>query len=886
MSIRNFDALFAPKSIALIGASNQPGSVGAVLAANLTGAGFAGPVMLVNPHEATVAGRPAYASVAALPETPDVAVIATPAPSIPGLVAQLGARGCRAAIVISTGFGGTGAALRQAMLTAARPHLMRIVGPNCLGVVVPEIGLNASFALGMPHRGSVALVSQSGAIIAAMLDWAAGKNVGFSHVVSLGDMADADFGDMLDYLALDRATRSILLYVENVTEARKFMSAARIASRAKPVVVVKAGRSKAGAKAALSHTGALAGSDAVYDAAFRRAGLLRVDELDQLFEAASLLATGVRVGGNRLAIVTNGGGAGVLATDALEARGGVLAALSPATMEKLDAALPAAWSHGNPIDVLGDAEAARYEAAFAALDGESGADAVLVINCPTAIADGTDAARAVCGWSSRRPALPILTNWLGGATAAQNRSTFGAAGVPTFDSPETAVRAFMNLDEFRRNQAQLLETPGAGKAIPAANVERARRKLAALLGAGRTMLTAPEANELLGLFGIPATPISVAATAAEAARVAGDLGGPVALKILSADISHKSEVGGVALGLETPQEVERAAEAMRDRALAARPGARLEGFMVQPMVVRPKARELIVGIATDACFGPVILFGQGGTATEIVGDRVIGLPPLNSTLAKGMIARTRVSRLLAAYRNVPAADIDALSDTLVRISDMATRLPEIAELDINPLLVDADGVLALDARVVLAAAPRIRPAIEPYPDGLEQHVVLPNGQEMLFRPIRPEDEDALSAMVEGCTPADLRLRFFNTMKALPREMAARLSQIDYDREMAFVAVRPTAAYGEGPIFGVARIIADPENETAEFAVIVRSDMQGHGLGYSLMEAIIAHGRRRGLKRIRGDILTENARMLAMVRELGFTTTLSRGADAMTAMLVL
>lgn len=887
MSIRNFDALFSPRSVALIGASDARLSVGDVLSANLMGSGFAGDVMPVNPHAATIHGVKAYASVADLPQTPDLAVIATPAPVIPHLVGELGARGCRAAIVISTGFGGSaGAPLRQSLLDAARPNLLRIVGPNCLGVISPGTGLNASFALAMPRKGDVALVSQSGAIIAAMLDWADQKKIGFSHVVSLGDMADADFGDLLDYLALDRQTRSILLYVESITHARKFMSAARVAARAKPVIVVKSGRSSAGAKAAQSHTGALAGSDAVYDAAFRRAGLLRVDDLDQLFEAATLLAGGARVAGNRLIILTNGGGAGVLAADALELHGGELAKLSDATLGALDAVLPAAWSHGNPVDILGDATPARYEAAFKALAGEKSGDAVLVINCPTAIADGRDAAASVAQWAGGRKAVPVLTNWLGGTVASEARATLAEAGIATFESPETAVRAFTNLDQFRSNQKQLLETPSAGSAVVADNVDRARRIVRTVLDSGRTMLTAPEANELLALFGLPVVPISIAATPAEAAKIAAGLGQPVVLKILSEDISHKSDIGGVVLNLATPADVEAAAAAMLERAKAKRPDAHLAGFMVQPMIHRPDARELIVGVATDHSFGPVILFGQGGIATEIMADRVIGLPPLNSALARGMIGRTRISKLLGAYRNIAAADIDAIADVLVRISDLTARIPELTELDINPLLADSAGALAIDARVVVTAAGRRPFAIEPYPHALERRVTLAEGRDMLFRPIRPEDETALSGMIAGCTPHDLHLRFFNTIKALPHEMAARLSQIDYDREMAFVAVPPDSPYGDGPIFGVARLICDPENEAAEYAVIVRSDMQGIGLGYALMNAIIEHGRARGLKRIDGDILAENTRMLDMVRELGFTLRQNGETDALRATLTL
>ena len=881
MTTRNFDALFAPRSIALVGASNEPHSVGSVVARNLYSAGFEGPIMPVNPHHREIEGRRCYPSIAALPQVPDLAVIVTPAASVPGIVRELAEAGCRAAVVISAGLGEVsgGTTLRQQVLDAARPHLMRIVGPNCLGLISTPAGINASFAHLTPKAGDIALVSQSGAIVTAVLDWADARGIGFSHVVSLGDMGDADFGDLLDFLSTDRATRSILLYVENVTFAKKFMSAARIAARAKPVLVIKSGRSADGARAALSHTGALAGSDIVYDAAFKRAGVLRVNTIEELFEAAATLATGVRIRGERLTILTNGGGAGVLAVDALDAHGGHLAGMSEATRSALDAVLPAIWSRGNPVDIIGDATGERYGAALEVLMADRESDAILVLNCPTAVADGMEAGRAVAEARKHQRRIPVLTSWLGGTAAAPVRTYFAEEKIPTFDSPDDAIRAFTQLVEYRRNQELLLETPSAGVTIPPAAVAEARQILEQAAGEGRSSLSEWEAKAVLALFGIPIVPTVFVTSATEAAEEFLAIGGPAVLKVVSPQVVHKSDVGGVRLNIASAAEMEEAVASMTRNVLAAVPGAAIAGFTVQPLVTRSDAQELIVGIASDATFGPVILFGQGGKATEVIGDRSIGLPPLNSVLARRMVEDTAVARLLAGFRDVPAVPMEALTDVLVRLAELSVLLPEVGELDINPLLADGEGVVALDARIALKArvAKAVGPAIRPYPRELGKVITLRDDTRYLLRPIRPEDEDALAEMVLKCTPDDLRLRFMGLMKALPHQTAARFSQIDYDREMAFVAVEPESGHREGPIFGVVRLVADPENETAEFAVLVRSDMKGKGLGYKLMTAILGYGRKRGLKRIYGEVLHENSTMLKMARDLGFHPA-AAGAD--------
>ena len=875
MTTRNFDALFRPKAIALIGASNHPNSVGAVLARNLQSGGFDGPIMAVNPHETAIGSVLSYRSVAELPVTPDLAVLATPPATIPGLIAELGERGCRAAVVVTAGFGeggrAAGEALRLDMLKAARPHLLRIVGPNCIGFMSPHAGINASFAQLAPKAGDVAFLSQSGALVTAVLDWAAGRDLGFSHIVSLGDMSDVDFGDLLDHLAQDEATRSILLYVESIKEARKFMTAARIAARAKPVIVIKSGRSQSGARAALSHTGALAGADAVYDAAFRRAGMLRVYELREIFEAAETLSRNLVVRGDRLTILTNGGGAGVLAADALDARGGRLAALSPEVKAALDAVLPAAWSQANPIDIIGDASGKRYADALGALMTNPDQDAILVMNCPTGLVAPDEASAAVLGSVGKEPSPPLLTCWLGDATARIGREQFSQAGLATYETPDDAVRAFMHLVDYRRNQDLLLETPPAGVLIAPEARQSARALVERVLAEGRTLLSEAESKQLLAAYGIPVVETRLAKDTADAVRIAGEIGGACALKIASPDITHKSDVGGVRLNLRGPAEVETAAASILQAVAGHAPGARIEGFTVEPMIVRPAATELIVGLIDDGVFGPVVLFGKGGTAVEILSDRALGLPPLNTVLARDMIERTRVAKLLNGYRDVPAADMAAIERVLIRLADLAVDLPELAELDINPLLADADGVLALDARVVVRAAAAgtdRRLAIKPYPADLEHEIEVKGSLRLRVRAIRPEDEPALVEMSRRSTPEDMRLRFFDAMKSIPHRLAARLSQIDYDREMALVAIDQAKDERGDEIVGVVRVICDPDIVQGEFAVMVRSDMKGRGLGYALMQEMLAWARERGLARVIGEVLPENATMLKMARELG------------------
>jgi len=869
MSIRDLDYFFRPSSVAVVGASKRPGSVGAVLMNNLMRAGFDGPIMPVNPNYRAIGGALAWPSVADLPVVPDLGVVCTPPDTVAEVVGALKAKGARAAIIITAGFGEGGVEKgerrRAAVLKAAGG--MRLIGPNVVGVLATDSCLNASFAHIDALPGDLAFVSQSGAIITSVLDWAASRGIGFSHMVSVGDMADVDFGDMLDYLAIQPNVRAILLYIEGVTNARKFVSAARIASRVKPVVVIKAGRAPEGAHAAHSHTGALAGNDAVYDAVFHRAGLLRVQDTIELFDAVETLAHAQHFRGDRLAILSNGGGAAVLATDRAVAEGIHLAKLAPETMTRLDAVLPPTWSHGNPVDIIGDAPGARYAASLEALLDDPGIDGVLVLNCPTATVDRMDAAQAVidCGKDRR---FPVLTSWLGGASAEKARRAFAERGLPTFDTPEAAVRGFSHLVRYRAGQEQLLRTPVTSSLDHDVDRTAAAAVFAAAQKDGRNWLMEAEAKAVLAAYGIPVVQTVVAATPEEAEKTAQSMHGPYAVKVYSPDILHKSDVGGVDLDLDTPEAVRQSAAAMQARIEQALPDARLHGFTVQPMVRRPDAFELIAGIFEDVQFGPVILFGEGGTGVEAIGDTNMALPPLDAVLADELIAGTRIGRLLPGYRGRQGADMRAIADTLIRVSRLAADFDEIKELDINPLLADGGGVVAIDARIRFAratAAPGARLAIKPYPDELRGEVLLRDGTTVHVRPVAPTDAPHLQEMIRRTDPDDIRMRFLHAMKQLPDKLAARLSQIDYAREMAFLAIDES----DGSVLGVSRLVADANNERAEYAVIVRTDWKGRGLGYALMNRLIEHARARGLHELFGDVLGENAPMLKMCRELGF-----------------
>lgn len=901
MSIRHLDDLFDPASVAVIGASTRAGSVGHTVWHNLKAGGFAGPLWPVNSGRAEVQGDKAYARVADLPGAPGLAVICTPPAAVPGLIGELGERGTRAAIVMTAGLS---AEQRQAMLDTARRYVLRILGPNCLGLLSPPAKLNASFAPDHIGAGPLAFVSQSGALATAMLDWARARGIGFSRVVSLGEGSDADFGDMLDWLASDSATRAVLLYAESLTSARKFMSAARAAARNKPVLVVKAGRSSAGQRAAASHTGALAGSDLVFDAAIRRAGMLRVDSLQDLFVAAETLVrfkpslrVGVAGGAEALAritLVTNGGGAGVLGADAAAELGLELSTLSPETLAGLGSGLPANWSRGNPVDIIGDAPVERYVHTLKTLLAAPETGTVLFMHAPTAIVPAREIAAALVPVLAEAPGR-LASVWLGHGAVAEARALFNVAGIPVYDTPEQAVKALAMLVNYRRNQEQLLEAPSDPPAPAPAPQDAApgpeedgrsvRELVDAALAAGRDMLTEPEAKTLLKAAGVPVVPTrTVIATPIAAAAAATALGFPVVLKILSPQISHKSDVGGVVLDLGSPAEVVEAATRMLERVAQRRPDATVEGFTLQPMVRRPKALELIAGTHIDPLFGPVILFGAGGTSVEVVADRAVGLPPLNEPLARALVGRTKIARLLAGWRDVPPANAEALHGVLIALSRLLAGEPRIAELDINPLLADAEGVIALDARVrVSAAAPGggARFAIRPYPAELIESYVWEAAPEaggprtVTLRPIRPEDEARHLKLLEQVSPEDIRMRIFYSRRSIERSELARLTQIDYEREMAFVAVAaipgsqtPGNELGELETLGVVRTVTDPDNRDAEFGILVRSDLQGAKLGRRLLTKIINYHRARGTQRIVATVLRENTRMLALAKDLG------------------
>jgi acetyltransferase len=834
MSIRNLDRLFKPRSVALFGASEREGSLGRILLQNVL-EHFHGPVYPVNPSHSELLGHPAYPDVDHLPQAPDLAVIATPPRVVPELVQDLSAKGTRGICVITAGFSAStspqGEALKQAMLDAARPNLVRIVGPNCVGLQMPGIGVNASFASVYPPAGPIAFVAQSGAVITAVLDWAYPRGIGFSHVVSLGDMADVDFGDMLDYLAADTDTEAILLYIEAVTQTRKFMSAARAAARVKPVIVVKGGRHDAGARAASSHTGALAGMDAVYDAAFRRAGMLRVVTLEELFDVVETLATAEVPRGDDLTILTNGGGLGVLAADALVGEGGRLTELSPDTIDQLNQVLPGTWSHGNPIDIIGDANGERYAAALGVLLARPEVQSLLILNCPTALASSDEVASAVMAVLPPSPQKTVLTSWTGEHSTTAPRQRLQARRIPTYDTPEDAIHAFMQMVNYQRNQQMLLEVPPSLPETFDADLSAARKVVDTVLVAERSWLTEPEAKQVLAAYGIPVVKTEVAGSVDEVDTVAGRFDANLAVKILSADITHKSDVGGVALNV-APGEARAVAQTMLTRVQAARPDARIDGFTLQTMVRHADAHELIVGMINDAQFGPVLLFGHGGTAVEVYDDKALALPPLNMQLAQDMISRTQIYRLLRGYRDVAAADLDAIALTLVRLSQLIVDLPAIEELDINPLLANADGVIALDARIKVAKVKgggEQRLAIRPYPKELEADVTLRDGATRLIRPVLPEDEPRLRAAFE----------------ALPQLLTLRLTQIDYDRQMALIMTDPGVP-GTKEIFGMARLLEDPDRTRAELAVGVAADQQRNGVGTLLIEHMLAYARTRGI----------------------------------------
>ncbi|HYL88694.1 MAG TPA: bifunctional acetate--CoA ligase family protein/GNAT family N-acetyltransferase [Burkholderiales bacterium] len=863
--------LLAPHGVALVGATERPGALGDIVWRNLVAARPKGPLYPVNPKHATIGGSRAYARLTDLPEKADLAVILTPARAVPGVVRDAGRAGIKAAVVLSSGFaesGADGARLQAEMLDAARAGGVRLLGPNCLGLMRTDLGLNATFARTYAHAGKLALVSQSGALCGAILEWANSLSLGFSSVVSLGGAIDIDFGEVLDFLAVDPATDAILLYVEGIHDARRFLSALRATARVKPVIVLKVGRYASGGRAASSHTGALVGSDAVFDAALRRGGAVRVKTYIQLFAAARALATGVLPAGERLAVLTNGGGPGVIAADCAAENGVPLAQLSPATIKLLDEKLPAQWSRANPIDIIGDAPAARFGAAASAALADPGVDALLALYSPVAVTTPQDAARALAE-AVRGTRKPVLAGWLGDINPNESRKYLESQGIPNFYTPENAIEAFSFLCAYRRNQAQLMEVPPALQGDqPAPDLSSAAAIRDAALAEGRTVLNEHEAKALLARFGLPVPPSIIANTRDAAVEAAKQIGYPAVLKILSRDITHKSDVGGVRLSLQNAAMVASAFDDMMAHVRSLRPEARIAGVLVQPMLRFADAREVLVGVTTDAVFGPVISFGAGGVSVEAVRDSAIALPPLNAPLARELMSRTRVQRLLAGYRNVPPADESALVAILTGVSRMVCLLPWLKEMDLNPVLAHPGGAVIADARIEIDAERRNAPgryrhmAIHPYPVELEETLEL-KGTRLALRPMRPEDAVLEQEFVHSLSERSRYQRFMQHLPNLTPRMLARFTQLDYDRELALVALH------EGRFIAVGRYVPNPDGETAEFALVVADDWQGKGLGRQLLERICRYAKAAGYRDLYGHILQANHAMLELARRLGF-----------------
>jgi acetyltransferase len=867
---------FEAKSVALVGASERDSSLGRELLNNLADSGFHGSVYPVNPKYETVQGQRCHPSVSAIDAPVDLAVVVTPAASVPQVIEDCGAAGVPAAVILSAGFRETGEAgleLERSVLAIARQYGIRFIGPNCLGVMRPDIGLNATFSHTMANPGRIALVSQSGAMCTAMLDWAAPRNVGFSCVISSGIAADVDFGEILDYLVFDPATLAIMLYVEGIHDARRFMSALRAAARAKPVIVMKAGRYSEGSKAAVSHTGALVGSDDVFDAALSRAGVVRVNNYAHFFAVAETLHTGLKTPGPRLAIVTNGGGPGVMAADFLADRGLPLAKLSPDTHEELDEVLPRAWSGANPVDVLGDSPAERYAAAVSACLQDPEVDSVLAILVPVAQTKPIDVAEAVAA-TAKNARKPVLTCWMGEASVESSRKLFRDAGVPTYSTPEAAIEAFAAADAHRANQQLLLQVPEPVSQSIKVDRGGAELIIESALAEGRRLLDVVESKAVLAAFGLPILKSVPAHDASEALAVAQEVGFPLVMKIHSPDITHKSDVDGVKLGITNGQDARTSFKELTENAKALRPDARIKGVVIEPMWHPANARELMLGVINDPAFGPAISVGLGGTMVEVIRDRAIGLPPLNRFLAGRLIDGTRAARYLDEFRGKPAASRRAVEDVILRLSDLICELPAIEELDINPLIVDEQGAVAVDARIAIrrvspAARKYSHMAIHPYPIDFAGEHVLHDGTRLTIRPIRPEDAVLEREFVNGLSERSRYLRFMLSLKSITPQMVSRFTQIDYDREMALVAIVPRAEGGDRQI-AVARYVTYPDGRTCEFAIVVADDWHHKGIATELLARLIEIARDRRLESIDGIVLRENKGMLGLARQMGFT----------------
>ncbi|NOT13110.1 MAG: bifunctional acetate--CoA ligase family protein/GNAT family N-acetyltransferase [Methylococcaceae bacterium] len=877
-------SLFSPKSVVVFGASDRIDSVGQIVFQNMLQSGFQGGLYPINPNHSEVQGCQAYTSISQIHEPIELAVIATPPQSVPDIIEECGKQKVRAAVIITAGFGEageTGKALERAVLENAKRYDIRLIGPNCLGVMRPDIGLNATFNKGSATPGNLAFVSQSGALCTAILDWAKSNDVGFSSVISLGSSADVDFGEIIDYLISDPKTHSILLYIEGIRNARSFMSSIRAAARIKPVILVKVGRHAAGSKAAMSHTASLVGSDDAFDAAVRRAGVVRVQSITQLFSAAKALSCGFHPTGNRLAIVTNGGGPGVMATDCAADQGLVMATLSDATIERLNQVLPPTWSHGNPVDIIGDAQADRFQNAVRACLEDPNVDGVLTILTPQAMTKPLEAANAVIELS-RQYSRPLLACWMGGEQVEESRAAFNHARKPSFRTPESAVEVFSFLSAYYQNQKLLMQMPGPVSHHLEPDVDSARMIIEGVLHERRKVLNEMESKALLSAFHIPVAKTLVAHSPNEALLIAQQLGFPIAMKINSPNISHKSDAGGVMLNLANAQAVRGAYHEIIENINRNRPDAIIEGIAIQPMIVKPNGRELMVGVTNDPVFGPLITFGAGGTTVEVIGDRSVSLPPLNTFLVKELIQETRIAKMLGAFRHMPPINREALESVLLRVSEMVCELPMLMEMDINPLIVDDQGALAADARVVVEfRAPNQdrygHMAICPYPTHLESCWQLADGTNVTIRPIRPEDASLEQDFVNNLSAESRYFRFMNSVHELSQSVLAQFTQIDYSREMALVAI--TERQGKEIELGVTRYAINPDGESCEFALVIADNMRGKGLGHKLMVTLMDSARSKGLKSIQGEVLNNNVSMLKLLKRLDFILEASPDDDS-------
>ena len=885
LGVENLDKIFNPKSIAVIGASEKTGSVGHKLLHNLIGTGYKGIVNPVNPGKEMIQGIRAYPSVKDLPSKTDLAILAVRADIVPKVVEECGMAGIQGLIIVSAGFkeiGVEGRKLEEEILKKKNEYGLRIVGPNCLGIMRPGTMLNATFSNRIALPGNIAFISQSGALCTSILDWAVASHVGFSAFVSIGDMLDVDFGDLIDYFGMDADTRSIVLYIESVADARKFMSAARGFARTKPIIVVKSGRFKESAKAAVSHTGALAGEDSIYEAAFRRAGMVRVDEIDDLFNCSEVLAKQPIPKGPGLAIIANAGGPAVMATDALIARGGTLANLSDGTISELNGVLPPNWSKSNPIDVLGDATTDRFRVSIETCLKDRNVDGLVIIYTPQGAADPVDTAKVVTE-ISRTTAKPILTSWMGEVDVRDARQVLSENNIPAYRTPEQAVRTYMYMYEYSRIMGLLYETPEEFPLDSSPPKYHLKALMRTIARDGRETLTESESKRVLEAYGIPVVKTHVATTAESAAAVAARIGYPVVMKILSPQISHKSDVGGVVLDIRSESEARDQYNEMIQRIKTKVPAAMIEGVTVQRMVENPDF-ELIVGSKRDQLFGSVILFGMGGIGVEVFQDRVVGFPPLNQVLARRLMERTKLYKILkTGYRNKPPGNIGLLEEILVKFSHLIVDFPEIKEMDINPLVAKGNEVLALDARVIIdkdlaLAKPQgyQHLVISPYPTKYVTEWITRNNRRVVMRPIRPEDEPLWLEMFKSFSKETIMQRFFYIIKDTPHDLRVRYCNIDYDREIAIVA--ELTENNQRKIAGVVRLVIDPDGRKGEFAVVVADPWQKLGLGSKMLDYIIGIAEDKNLESIYGVVMRENSRMIQLVEKLGFEVRY-RGSEA-------